>query len=78
MKDNIHPEYYSSQVTCVCGNTWTTKSTKSEIRVDICSSCHPFFTGTQKLLDTEGRIEKFNKRYGSLAATAKKNLASNK
>ncbi len=72
MKPGIHPEYYESQVTCVCGNTWMTHSTKKELRVDICSNCHPFFTGNQKLVDAEGRIEKFNKRYGSLAATAKK------
>ncbi len=76
MKANIHPEYNDSQVTCVCGTTWTTKSTKKEIRVDICSSCHPFFTGTQKLLDSEGRVEKFNKRYGNLAAAAKRPTAN--
>lgn len=76
MKPNIHPEYYSAAVTCVCGTTWTTKSTQKEIRVDICSSCHPFFTGTQKLLDSEGRVEKFNKRYGNLASAAKRSTAN--
>lgn len=78
MKQGLHPEYFEAQVTCVCGNSWKTKSTKKEIRVDICSSCHPFFTGTQKLLDSEGRVEKFNKRYGSLAAAAKRTTTANK
>ncbi|MAF91464.1 MAG: 50S ribosomal protein L31 [Bdellovibrionota bacterium] len=65
MKAEIHPTYYAdAQVTCVCGNTFNTGSTQKELHVDICSDCHPFFTGKQKLLDTEGRVDRFNKRYG--------------
>lgn len=64
MKEKIHPEYYEATVKCACGGTFATGSTKKELRVDICSSCHPFFTGKQKLVDTGGRIEKFNKKYG--------------
>ncbi|RME68729.1 MAG: 50S ribosomal protein L31 [Nitrospirae bacterium] len=63
MKDGIHPEYVEAQVVCACGETFTTRSTKPKIQVDICSKCHPFFTGTQKLVDSEGRIEKFRKKY---------------
>ncbi len=64
MKKGIHPEYKQAKVTCACGNTFETGSTKKEIRVEICSSCHPFFTGKQKLIDTGGRVDKFKKRYG--------------
>ena len=64
MKKNVHPEYQECQVICACGNTFTTRSTKKEIRVEICSSCHPFFTGKQKLIDSAGRVEKFKKKYG--------------
>ena len=65
MKDGIHPQYFAeSVVTCVCGNTFKTGSTQKEVRVDICSNCHPFFTGKQKLMDTEGRIDRFRKKYG--------------
>ena len=63
MKEGIHPEYGPAKVSCACGNSFETRSTKSEITVEICSSCHPFFTGKQKLIDTEGRIEKFKKKY---------------
>lgn len=63
MKENIHPVYAASSVICACGTTWQTRSTKDELRVDICSACHPFFTGKQKLVDTEGRIDRFNKKY---------------
>jgi large subunit ribosomal protein L31 len=66
MRKGIHPEYAESSVTCACGNTFTTKSTKKEIRVEICSQCHPFFTGKQKFIDSAGRVEKFRKRYGDL------------
>lgn len=66
MKAELHPNYFSeAKVTCVCGNTFTTGSTKPEIHVDICSDCHPFYTGKQKLVDTEGRVDRFNKRYGN-------------
>lgn len=63
MKKEGHPNYTASKVTCACGNSWDTRSTRNEINVEICSSCHPFFTGKQKLLDTAGRIEKFRKKY---------------
>ena len=64
MKKGIHPEYVECRVPCACGNTFLTRSTKKEIRVEICSQCHPFFTGKQKLMDSAGRIEKFRKKYG--------------
>ncbi len=65
MKKGIHPEYKDCKIVCVCGNVIETRSTVSpEIRVEICSKCHPFYTGKQKLVDTAGRIDRFNKRYG--------------
>jgi large subunit ribosomal protein L31 len=64
MKDGIHPQYVDCKVICACGETFMTRSTKPEIKVEICSKCHPFFTGTQKIVDTEGRVERFIKRYG--------------
>lgn len=64
MKTDIHPEYVECTVRCACGNEFTTRSTTSEIRVDVCGECHPFYTGQQKIVDTEGRIDKFIKRYG--------------
>ncbi|MBP8953107.1 MAG: 50S ribosomal protein L31 [Armatimonadetes bacterium] len=63
MKPDIHPDYVECTVTCACGETFTTRSTKPAMRLDICSKCHPFFTGTQKIVDTEGRVERFIKRY---------------
>jgi len=63
MKKDIHPKYIESTVTCGCGNTFKTRSTKPKIAVEICSACHPFFTGQQKFLDTAGRVEKFQKKY---------------
>lgn len=63
MKQGIHPKYQEITATCVCGNKVETGSTKPQIRVEICSSCHPFFTGTQKIVDTEGRVDRFVKRY---------------
>lgn len=72
MKEGIHPEYHvNAVVTCVCGNTFQTGSTQKELRVDICSACHPFFTGKQKLIDTEGRIDRFRKKYAGNTAKAK-------
>ncbi|MBY0449698.1 MAG: 50S ribosomal protein L31 [Cyanobacteria bacterium] len=68
MKPEIHPQYYSVEATCVCGNTITTGSTRPTIQVDICSACHPFYTGQQKIVDTEGRVEKFKKRYAKKEA----------
>jgi large subunit ribosomal protein L31 len=64
MKTGIHPDYVEATVICSCGNTFTTHATVPEMRVELCSECHPFYTGKQKLVDTGGRIEKFNKRYG--------------
>ena len=61
---NIHPDYQETTITCACGNVIHTRSTKKDIRVEICSKCHPFFTGKQKLDDTSGRVDMFNKRYG--------------
>ena len=63
MKKDLHPEYFDTKITCACGNVIETRSTVKDIEVEICSACHPFFTGKQKLVDTAGRIEKFNKRY---------------
>ena len=63
MKDGIHPEYADTKITCACGNILEAGSTKQDIRVEICSKCHPFFTGKQKLVDTAGRIERFRKKY---------------
>ena len=66
MKKGIHPEYFpNAAVTCACGESFTTGATKPEIRVEICSKCHPFFTGRQKLVDTAGRVEKFRKKYSA-------------
>jgi large subunit ribosomal protein L31 len=65
MKKGIHPDYKETRVICACGNSFVTRSTKNpEIRVEICASCHPFFTGQQKLIDTAGRVEKFRAKYG--------------
>ena len=63
MKENIHPKYEDATITCACGNVINTKSTKGDIRVEICSKCHPFFTGNQKLVDSGGRVDRFKKRY---------------
>ena len=64
MKKGIHPEYKTATVKCACGATFETRSTKDELKVDICSNCHPFFTGKQKLVDTGGRVDRFNKKFG--------------
>ena len=64
MKKGIHPKYETAVVTCACGNTFTTRSTLDSIHVEICSTCHPFFTGRQKLVDTAGRVERFRRKYG--------------
>ena len=68
MKENLHPDYHKVTVKCACGNTFETGSTKDgdTMKVDICNKCHPFFTGTQKIVDAGGRVEKFNKRYANL------------
>ena len=69
MKPDIHPNYESATVRCACGNTFDTRSTVSDIHVEICSSCHPFYTGKQKLIDTAGRVERFRQRYAAAAAS---------
>ena len=63
MKTDIHPEYVTSTITCSCGNSWETRSTKPAMSVDVCSACHPFFTGEQRIVDTAGRVERFRRRY---------------
>lgn len=63
MKDGIHPEYVEANVTCACGETFKTRSTKPEIYVEVCSKCHPFYTGKQKLVDSGGRVDRFKKRF---------------
>ena len=68
MKEGIHPEYKVLTVTCSCGNAFETRSTTGEIRVEICSNCHPFYTGKQKILDAAGRVERFNQKYGRTKA----------
>ncbi len=69
MKKGIHPEYYpDAKVTCACGNSWTTGSTKKEIHTDMCSECHPFFTGEQRIVDTAGQVERFERRLGQKRA----------
>jgi large subunit ribosomal protein L31 len=65
MKQGIHPEYQIATVHCSCGNTFQTRSTRSELRVEVCSNCHPFYTGKQKLLDAGGRVERFQKKYAN-------------
>ena len=73
MKSDIHPEYSTMSVKCSCGNTFETRSSKGgSLVVELCNECHPFFTGKQKLVDTGGRVERFNKRYGQRKTTAKK------
>jgi large subunit ribosomal protein L31 len=70
MKDKIHPQLHDVNVHCACGNEFTTRSTKKELRVEVCAACHPFFTGKQKLMDTAGRVEKFNRKYAKKEAAA--------
>jgi large subunit ribosomal protein L31 len=63
MKSEVHPEYVLTSISCACGFSWETRSTKEDLKVDVCSNCHPFFTGEQRIVDTAGRVERFNKRY---------------
>ncbi len=72
MKPGIHPKYDEIEVRCACGNTFKTRSTKNELHLEICNQCHPFFTGRQKLIDTEGRVERFTKRFGAQSAATRK------
>ena len=67
-KDGIHPEYPASQVACACGNQFVTRSTRGDLQVDVCSNCHPFYTGKQKLMDTLGRVDRFRRKYEKVAA----------
>lgn len=72
MKAAIHPDYVETVITCACGSSWETRSTKAQIHVDVCSACHPYFTGEQRIVDTAGRVERFRRRYarGQAAAPA--------
>ncbi|MDB5217727.1 MAG: ribosomal protein L31p [Myxococcaceae bacterium] len=79
MKEGIHPDYPAATVSCACGNSFVTRSTRGDFQVDVCSNCHPFYTGTQKLMDAAGRVDRFRKRYatkGGGEATAKAELAA--
>ena len=76
MKETIHPKYFDVEARCACGATWKTRSTKHELHLEICSNCHPFFTGRQKLMDTEGRVERFTKKFGAQTAEQRKTAAS--
>jgi large subunit ribosomal protein L31 len=75
VKPGIHPKYQEVEVRCACGNTFKTRSTKPELHLEICNQCHPFFTGRQKLIDTEGRVERFTKRFGAQSAETRKAAA---
>lgn len=75
MKPNIHPDYQVVEAHCACGAKWMTKSTSKDLHLDVCSSCHPFFTGRQKLLDTEGRITRFTKKFGAQTVEKAKTAA---
>lgn len=68
MKDNIHPKYVPSNITCACGAVYDTRSTQGDFSVDVCAACHPFYTGRMKLVDTQGRIERFRRKYSTKAA----------
>lgn len=72
MRADIHPPYHEVDVRCACGATWRSRSTKKELHLEICSSCHPFFTGRQKLVDTEGRVERFMKKYGKVTVEGRR------
>jgi large subunit ribosomal protein L31 len=78
MKPEIHPKYYKTKAICACGASYDIGSTKEKIHVDICSNCHPLFTGKQKLLDTEGRVQKFKKKYAGITVKAKKPVKKKK
>jgi large subunit ribosomal protein L31 len=67
MKEGIHPEYHLIRVTCACGNSFETRSTQAELTVDVCSACHPFYTGKQRFVDTQGRIDRFRRKYAKSA-----------
>jgi large subunit ribosomal protein L31 len=75
MKDNIHPDYMKCEVKCGCGESFVTRATVPEIRVEVCAQCHPFYTGRQRFVDSTGRVEKFNKRWGNTIEEKKNKLA---
>jgi len=75
VKEGIHPKYYEIEARCACGATWKTRSTKQELHLEICNNCHPFFTGRQKLIDTEGRVDRFTKRFGAQTSESRKAAA---
>jgi large subunit ribosomal protein L31 len=75
VKEGIHPKYQVVEVRCACGNSFKTRSTKPDLHLEICSACHPFFTGRQKLIDTEGRVERFNKKFGTQTSEQRKTAA---
>jgi len=72
VKEGIHPKYHDIEARCACGATWKTRSTKPELHLEICNNCHPFFTGRQKLIDTEGRVDRFTKKFGAQTVEKKK------
>jgi large subunit ribosomal protein L31 len=76
VREGIHPKYQEVEARCACGATWKTRSTKHELHLEICSACHPFFTGRQKLIDTEGRVERFTKKYGAQTVAGRKQAAA--
>jgi large subunit ribosomal protein L31 len=76
VKEAIHPKYFEVEARCACGATWKTHSTKQELHLEICSNCHPFFTGRQKLIDTEGRVDRFTKRFGAMSVEERKKSAA--
>lgn len=76
MRKGIHPEYMETVVTCSCGNTFTTRSVKPELHVELCSQCHPFYTGKQKLVDTGGRVERFQRKYARRASPTQESQTS--
>ena len=78
MKDKIHPKYVECTITCACGNVVKTRGTKASVSVDLCSACHPFFTGKQKLVDTAGRVEKFRRKYGETTPARRRTTTKTK
>ena len=78
MKQGVHPKYHDVEVRCACGASWKTRSTKPELHLEICSNCHPFFTGRQKLIDTEGRVERLTKKFGAQTSESRKKAAKAK
>ena len=75
MREGIHPQYQEVTVHCACGATWKTRSTRKDLHLEICSNCHPFFTGRQKLIDTEGRVDRFTKKFGAQTVEKRKTAA---